>query len=158
MLESVAWANIHRYDEAMNALGKAESTGHALMKAKAEMIADARKTANYHLCICELNLLGDPTLDMRAAVPRSPKLQLPASIAAEDNEPIHIKTDAPGCTICAWKRDEVYVVARADKQGNASIKFAAKSPGKLTLTVSGPNLNTVTKTISVVANQSSVAQ
>ena len=35
-----------------NGLGtEAMSTGHALMKAKAEMEKDARKTAGYHLCI-----------------------------------------------------------------------------------------------------------
>ena len=42
-----------------NGLGKkALTTGQSLMKAKAAMEQDARQTAGYHLCICELNLLG----------------------------------------------------------------------------------------------------
>ncbi len=39
------------------------STGHALMTTKAGMAADARKSPEFHLCLSELNLLGDPTLD-----------------------------------------------------------------------------------------------
>jgi len=56
-------------------LGEGNSTGHAMMKAKQAMAEDAADASAYHLCICELNLLGDPTLDMRAETPHTPKLQ-----------------------------------------------------------------------------------
>ena len=39
-------------------LGKGNSTGHAMMKAKQSMAEDAADADAYHLCICELNLLG----------------------------------------------------------------------------------------------------
>lgn len=38
------------------------TAGIALMRTKATMIEKAKESANYHLCLCELNLLGDPLL------------------------------------------------------------------------------------------------
>ena len=40
------------------------TAGEALMKTKAELGEKARESANYHMCLCELNLLGDPTLQV----------------------------------------------------------------------------------------------
>jgi hypothetical protein len=131
-----------------NGLGSGLTTGEALMKAKAAMTEDARKTAGYHLCICELNLLGDPTLDMRANVPRTPKLECPATIAT-GKQSVEIATDAPGCTVCLWKGLEVYSVAVADADGKAKFQIESGSAGELLVTVSGTNLNSVTKRISV---------
>ncbi|MEP4077088.1 C25 family cysteine peptidase [Haloferula sp.] len=44
------------------ALGEDKTTGEALALAKAGLADDARKSANYHQCLCEINLLGDPSL------------------------------------------------------------------------------------------------
>jgi len=77
-----------------NGLGGGLTTGEALMKAKSEMASDARKSAGYHLCICELNLLGDPTLDMRANAPGKPKLVIPERTNTGAQE-IEICRDAP---------------------------------------------------------------
>ena len=118
------------------------------MKAKFAMTEDARKTAGYHLCICELNLLGDPTLDMRASVPRVPKLECPAAIAT-GKQSVEIVTDVPGSTVCLWKGLEVYSVAVADADGKAKFQIAPASAGRLLVTVSGRNLNSITKSISV---------
>ncbi|NQT94076.1 MAG: hypothetical protein HQ559_15040 [Lentisphaerae bacterium] len=131
-----------------NGLGSGLTTGEALMKAKADMAEDARKTAGYHLCICELNLLGDPTLDMRADVPRTPKLECPATIAA-GKQAVGIVTDAPGCTVCLWKGQDVYAVATSDADGKATFQIDSDAAGELLVTVSGANLNTVTTCISV---------
>jgi hypothetical protein len=38
------------------------TTGEALMKTKAKLAEKAKKSANFHMCLAELNLLGDPTL------------------------------------------------------------------------------------------------
>ncbi|MGB0992028.1 MAG: C25 family cysteine peptidase [Akkermansiaceae bacterium] len=38
------------------------TTGMALMKTKAGMKEKATKSSMFHMCLCELNLLGDPTL------------------------------------------------------------------------------------------------
>lgn len=50
----------------MAALGEEKlPAGLALAKAKADLADDAEKSATYHQGICELNLLGDPTLPVR---------------------------------------------------------------------------------------------
>ena len=131
-----------------NGLGSGLTTGEALMKAKAAMAADARKTAGYHLCICELNLLGDPTLDMRANVPRTPKLECPSAIAT-GKQPVEIITNAPGGTVCLWKDQDVYAVATLDADGKVTFQVEPASAGAILVTVSGTNLNSVTKNIPV---------
>ncbi len=46
-------------------LGQKKNVGMALAHVKSEQAADAVKSATYHQGICELNLLGDPTLPVR---------------------------------------------------------------------------------------------
>tara|TARA_B110000908_G_C10230437_1_gene440278 strand:+ start:311 stop:1570 length:1260 start_codon:yes stop_codon:yes gene_type:complete len=40
------------------------TTGEALMKTKAKLAEKAKKSANFHMCLAELNLLGDPTIQV----------------------------------------------------------------------------------------------
>lgn len=129
-------------------LGSGLTTGKALMKAKADMTEDAVKTAGFHLCICELNLLGDPTLDMRANSPRTPSLTAPKTIGLGE-QTVEIETDAPGSTVCLWKGKEVYAVHTADTKGKTMFLIAAKTTGTLLATVSGASLNRVTTKIKV---------
>ena len=123
-------------------LGEDVTTGHAMMMAKADMSKDARKSPGYHLCICELNLLGDPTLDMRAAAPKTPEIKVAGAIPVGKSK-LEITTGAPNCTVCVWKDKEVYSVTQADEKGRASVQIAPSSLGPLTITASGPSLNTV---------------
>ncbi len=134
-----------------NGLGEGMTTGEALMKAKSDMTTDAAKSPNYHLCICELNLLGDPTLDMRSEVPRSPVLEMPKKIKT-GQQTIEVATNAPGCTVCLWKGNEIYSVRSTDGDGRARIRVAPNSPGEISVSASGANLNTATSTIAVVAS------
>ena len=129
-------------------LGHGLSTGEALMQAKGDMIDDAVKTAGYHLCICELNLLGDPTLDMRAKSPRTPKLEAPKTIGM-GKQTVVIETDAPKSTICLWRGNAIYSVQSADAKGNATFKYFTTTAGTLLATVSGPSLNRVSTQIEV---------
>jgi hypothetical protein len=133
----------------VNGLGGGWTTGEALMKAKAEMVPDARRTPGYHLCICELNLLGDPTLDMRAKAPVTPKLSVPKQIET-GNQVVEISTGTPGCTVCLWKGKEVYEVVQTDKSGNAKVNIAPTSSGNLLVTASGASLNSVGAVITVM--------
>lgn len=126
------------------------TTGESLMKAKSAMANDAQKSAGYHLCICELNLLGDPTLDMRASAPRTPKLEVPQEIAI-GRQTLHLVTDAPGCTLCVWKGSEVYQVVAADDEGKAELDVAPSTSGELSVTASGATLNVATAKIAVGA-------
>ncbi len=124
------------------------TTGQAAMQALASLEPDARKSADYHLCLCELNLLGDPTLDMRAADPRTPDLKVPTSIETGSCDVV-IATDAPGAQVCLWKGLEVYVVARLDAEGKATVKVEPKTAGELLVTITGPSLNAATGSIEV---------
>ncbi|NWK56277.1 hypothetical protein HW115_11700 [Verrucomicrobiaceae bacterium N1E253] len=45
-------------------IGQKLSTGEALMKTKAKLAEKAKASANYHMCLVELNLLGDPTIEV----------------------------------------------------------------------------------------------
>ncbi len=122
-------------------LGDGLTTGEAFMKSKAAMVEDARKSASYHLCICELNLLGDPTLDMRANSPRKPRLKAPKTVKV-GKQNVKIETGAPGSTVCLWKGEEVYVVGVADGAGVAELEIEPTTPGRVLVTVTGKSLNT----------------
>ncbi len=124
------------------------TTGEAFSAAKAAMTEDAMKTAGYHFCQCELNLLGDPTLGFRTADPTTPGLSIPKKLAPGE-QTVTVKTDTPGATVCLWKGDEVYEVARAGDDGDVAVSVHLKTPGKLLVTVSGPNLNAVTESIAI---------
>ena len=128
-------------------LGDGATTGHALMKAKNAMADDARNAAGYHLCICELNLLGDPTLDMRAQPARKPKLKIDVA-QVENKSSIEVATDAPGSTVCLWNGKSVYHVAVADKDGDATFSIAP-STGDISVTVAGANLNSTSQKVSL---------
>lgn len=137
-----------------NGLGLGLTTGEALMQAKSGMALDAVKSAGYHLCICELNLLGDPTLDMRAESPGTPKLEVPKRINTGE-QTLEIATNAPGCTVCVWKGKEVYQVTLADDRGNVKLKVVTDTGGDLLVTASGANLNSATATIDVAVSKRS---
>jgi len=49
----------------MAALGETQTTGEALATAKAHLAKDGKKSATYHQGLCEINLLGDPSLPVR---------------------------------------------------------------------------------------------
>ncbi|MFK7910502.1 MAG: C25 family cysteine peptidase [Akkermansiaceae bacterium] len=48
-------------------IGQKLTTGEALMQTKASLAEKAKKSANFHMCIVELNLLGDPTIAVHPA-------------------------------------------------------------------------------------------
>lgn len=127
--------------------GRYLTAGEAFARVKADLAPHAAKTEGYHMIQCELNLLGDPTLDLRAQDPVTPILDVPESLAT-GKQMLNVST-RPGATVCAWKGDEVYAVARADKQGKASLAICPGTAGKLLLTACGPCLNTVCREITV---------
>lgn len=44
------------------------TAGEALMVGKAQLTNKAQESANYHMCLCEINLLGDPTLQVHSVL------------------------------------------------------------------------------------------
>tara|TARA_R110002072_G_scaffold1287_5_gene10438 strand:- start:750 stop:2330 length:1581 start_codon:yes stop_codon:yes gene_type:complete len=130
-------------------LTKNLTTGEALAAAKAELGSDAKNNHGYHWVLCELNLLGDPTLDMRAEAPVPLEVQAPARLAA-GQQTVTIKTGRPGVTVCLWQGETTYVVVTTDAEGLARIEADALA-GEMLLTLSGPSLNTLSLTLQVGA-------
>jgi len=48
-------------------IGKQLTAGEALMQTKASLAETAKGSANFHMCLAELNLLGDPTIAVHPA-------------------------------------------------------------------------------------------
>ena len=130
------------------ALTQNMTAGEAFRAAKIELTDDAEKTAIYHFVQCELNLLGDPTLDLRAKNPATPLLEIPESIET-GAQTLTINTGQSGATVCLWKGDEVYTVSKTDEQGIAVVEIEPLTEGVILATVSGPSLNAVTGEILV---------
>ena len=124
-------------------LGGNHTTGESIMKAKNAMKDDASKSPSYHLCVCELNLLGDPTLDMRPNVPKVPSVSLSQS---KDDRSLVVSTSIPNCTVTIWSKHGVYHAEKADQRGDA--KFSVKKDEDLMITVAGESLNTTTVKLS----------
>jgi len=130
------------------ALDKEMTAGEALRAAKSDMVKDAGKTAGFHFLQCELNLLGDPTLDLRPTNPVTPKILNDETIKRGSQE-LTVKTNSPNTNVCVWKGSECYVVAKTDEKGMATVEIAPKTAGDLLITLSGPRVNAVTKTVTV---------
>lgn len=123
------------------------TTGEAFMKAKSDMAKDARKSPAYHLCISEINLLGDPTLDMRAESPKTPKILCKDNLKPGLQE-LRVRTDQVGATVCLWQKGQILQVKTSNNDGIAV--FNAKlTKQPLMVTVTGPSLNAKTKVIPV---------
>ncbi len=124
-----------------HALTGSLSAGEAFQKAKNDMIEDAKKSAGFHFIQCELNLLGDPTLDLRAKDPVKPKLEIPKTIST-GRQTVKVCSDVPDATVCLWKEGEVYKVLKTSDEGEAAVQIDCKTKGKLQVTICGPGLNT----------------
>lgn len=139
-----------------HALSKNLTAGEALRAAKQEMVADAKKTKGFHFLQCELNLLGDPTLDLRSKDPITPKVTVQKTVASrksispeKGSQLVIVKTNTPNAVVCLCKGDEFYLVAKTDANGTVKCSVDIPTPGKLLVTVSGSSLNVVQKTIEV---------
>lgn len=129
-------------------LGKKVSAGAAMMLVKADLAAEARKSAYHHLCACELNLLGDPTLSLRGTAPRTPKVAGPRELPA-GNLSLVIESDAPHSIISLLDNFGLYAVQVSDESGNVVFPLNVVKDSTITITVSGPGYNAVTLEIPV---------
>lgn len=121
-------------------LKKNLTIGEAWASARAALAEDAAGHPGYHWCECELNLLGDPTLDIRSGDPVTPTIEAARSIPV-GKQTVRVKTGVAGAKICLWMGDQVYETAVADETGAARVEITTGAPGQLLLTVSGPHLN-----------------
>ena len=124
------------------------TAGEAFTATKNHMAQHAEKTSGYHWCQCELNFLGDPTLDLRAKDPVTPKVRHTRTLAA-GSAVVSVATGAPNSIVCLWQKGGTYRVVRADDKGKATIRIKSAKKGKMKITVSGSNLNTYVGLIEV---------
>lgn len=132
----------------INGLSKNLTAGEAFAAAKADLDADARKSPGYHWDQCEMSLLGDPTLDLRANDPVEFTVTAPASVALGGGS-VKISCGRPGMTVCLWKGDEVYVTGTTGADGAVELTVKPRTPGRMLLTVSGPSANAWTGQLTV---------
>jgi hypothetical protein len=124
------------------------SAGAAMMLVKAGLAAGARESAFLHLCACELNLLGDPTLSLRGTAPRTPKVAGPGELPA-GNLSLIIESDAPHSMVALQDSFGLYAVQVSDESGNVTFPLNVVKDSTITITVSGPQYNAVTLKIPV---------
>lgn len=58
-------------------IGKNLTSGEALMQTKAAQIERAKLSPNFHMCLCEINLLGDPTITVQPTEINQPQAPTP---------------------------------------------------------------------------------
>ncbi len=124
------------------------TTGEAFAAAQAELAEDAAVEVGYHWVLSEINLLGDPTLPMRAGRPVTPAVSAPARLT-QDAELLEVEVGAAGLTVCVWQRGGLYATATSAEDGAVAFALTGLEAGALELTVSGPGANAVTRTIAV---------
>ena len=129
-------------------LGQKVSAGAALSLLKAELAADAASSYGAHLLACELNLLGDPTLGLRGAAPRTPAVKAPRELPP-GNLSLIIESDAPHAIVSLQDDFGLYAVTLSDESGNVVFPLNVVEESTITITVSGPEYNAVTHTITV---------
>lgn len=129
--------------------GKYLTAGEAFYKTKQTIGKEAMKTAGYHWCQSELNLLGDPSIYLRADKPVTPKLELPKQLEAGSETTLKIKSGKAGSVLCLWQKDSIYEVYNCDGQGNFSVTLSTLKTGTVKVTLSGPDLNAVSTEISI---------
>ena len=115
---------------------------------KAELAADAASSYGAHLLACELNLLGDPTLGLRGAAPRTPAVKAPRELPP-GNLSLIIESDAPHAIVSLQDDFGLYAVTLSDESGNVVFPLNVVEESTITITVSGPEYNAVTHTIPV---------
>ena len=108
--------------------------GQAFRQAKQDMSTHARKTDGYHFVQCELNLLGDPTLDIRAKTVSD----IDATAKLQGNK-LQV-TGVKDCSVCVWSGD-FYEVKNAGSQNELDFKVP-QNAAKLSISASAPSRNT----------------
>ena len=116
------------------------TTGEALRMVKKEMSSLGKDHDRYHFVLCELNLLGDPSIELRSTNPTKAKLET-SVIKKKDGYQIIVQS-SPNATVCIWKGEEIYEVTQTDEKGIAEFTINKIKKGKILVSASGYNYNT----------------
>ena len=122
------------------ALSEDLTLGEAFRKVKMEMESDARENDGFHMVQCELNLLGDPTLSVRALPPKNFEAQVKIS-----GNQLTVR-GVPDAKVCVWDSASQYYLLEADKSGKLEFTLPeTKGEYRVTATAPGHNIWTSEK-------------
>ena len=120
-------------------LGEDITIGEALAKAKARLQNELPDFAGRHWVLCEMNLLGDPSLPIRARAPLPVSWSLPESIASGTTASVTVGTGVPLARVTIRQDGETLGHGTTDANGQAIIQLAKDAQaGDVTITASGP--------------------
>ncbi|HNS16377.1 MAG TPA: C25 family cysteine peptidase [Bacteroidales bacterium] len=101
----------------------------------------------------ELNLFGDPSMDIWTAIPTDITADIPVSISIGSSS-ITITTDAPYARVAVTANDELIGRGIADAQGDVIVEFPTLlDPAPLYVTITAHNRNKITGEVLVISNQ-----
>ena len=103
------------------ALSKDVTLGEAFRQVKINMTDKARENDGYHLCQCELNLLGDPSLPIHPAPPNNFE---DLKIRCVDKL-VKIR-GAKNAVVCVWDGSDDYQTVKTNRFGFARIKLKSE--------------------------------
>ena len=109
--------------------------GEAFKQVKMDMASMARENDGFHMLQCELNLLGDPTLDPRPEPPTNFK----GRVRVRDGN--IIARGFAGATICVWNGSDHYEVIKARDSRTTAIDMEGKE-GTYSVAAFGSGFNT----------------
>ena len=117
------------------ALTEDMTIGEAFRKVKIDMTDKARQNDGYHMCQCELNLLGDPSLPIHPAPPDNfDDLEIRCV-----DKLVKIR-GARLADVCVWDGKDDYQTVKTNRFGFARIKLKSE-PKEYQIAVSGKGHN-----------------
>ncbi|MDC1142183.1 C25 family cysteine peptidase [Planctomycetota bacterium] len=130
--------------------GSGLTVGEAFAKAREEVAPStkAKRGIKDHFTLCEVNLLGDPTLGFHAKAPVPVKIGGQREIKA-DAKFLKVTTGTANTSVCFWQEGTCYATAKADEKGRFKVPVSNLKKGQAWVTVTGPNANAVIREITV---------
>ena len=122
----------------ISALKDRMTIGEAFKQVKMDMESLARKNDGFHMLQCELNLLGDPTLDPRPEPPTNFKGRVRVKSGNI------IASGFAGATLCVWNGSDHYEILKAG-EGRATEIDLKERVGTYSVAAFGSGFNTWVK-------------
>ena len=119
----------------ITALKDRMTIGEAFKQVKMDMDSLARKNDGFHMLQCELNLLGDPTLDPRPEPPTNFKGRVRVKSGKI------IASGFAGATLCVWNGSDHYEIVKAGDGRTTDIDLEERA-GTYSFAAFGSGFNT----------------
>ena len=128
-----------------HALNGEATIGEAFRAARVDMTEDGKKTDGYHFVQCELNLLGDPSLDPRAS--KADAINANVELTRENVASQLAISNAANCQVCVWDGEQGYWVQELGTNGSTKVSLGENVAKKYHVAVFGTGKNTFHTTV-----------